>query len=147
MMAKKMRYVLHAVIVYVSFEAITAAAQTNWAAIRLLVWIEKLCVRLTCEKRLDRDHNQPAGDVSPADPEALRRDVSQPLAICRRSPYHQSIPLISAQSIDEVVLATRGWPDGGHLAQAGGECKVAQHAEEEPVQQRDGASRRQDKPD
>lgn len=61
--------------------------------------------------------------------------------------YHRLLPGVGAQGIDEVVLATRGRPYGRELAETRGEREVAQHAEDEAVQERYRTSRGQDETD
>lgn len=46
-----------------------------------------------------------------------------------------------------MVLPARRRPDGGHLAETRGEGQVAQDAEEEAVEEGDGAARGQDEAD
>lgn len=61
--------------------------------------------------------------------------------------YHRASPLLCAQGERVVVLAAGGGPDGSQLADAGTQADVADDAEYETVDKRDGATRGHDEAD
>lgn len=57
---------------------------------------------------------------------------------------HRLPPLLTANGIHKVILATSRRPNRRHLAQAGAQGEVAQDAEDEAVEEGHRAARRQD---
>jgi hypothetical protein len=55
--------------------------------------------------------------------------------------YHGVLPRFRAESVRPVILSSSSWPDRCHLSHTGGNAKVAEDAENETVNECDGAAR------
>jgi hypothetical protein len=61
--------------------------------------------------------------------------------------HHHALPLLGAEGIDKVILASSSWPDGSHLAETGSKAKVAEDTENKAVKQGDRPSGGKDETD
>jgi len=72
-----------------------------------------------------------------------RRNKNTSSSSSSSSAYHEVLPGVGTQRVDEVVLASGGGPNGCQLSQATNEGKVAEDAKDEAIDKGNRAPRRE----